>query len=127
MPGPENARTILFALAFFCCQPNAIGEESKALAERLWATRVDNLDAIIGAQFIHRAEKQGFTVSDPYSPDAEEVVQRWSQDPQQDTEVCALRFTDAGMGVYELHGFESATSAAPASSTAPDAPAATPV
>ena len=107
-------KTLRFFIVLLCtltCLSPLRAGEAAGLFERLQQTRAINLDEIIAAQFGQAEYANGFSVADPYSAPAREIVERWRLDPVGETEVCALRFTDPERAAYVLRGFESAQKA----------------
>jgi len=75
------------------------------LVERLQLTRAANIDAVIETQFSEATYASGFKVADPYGEKAAETVRTWQSETTHDTEVCAVRFSDAERVTYDLRGF----------------------
>lgn len=110
MTGPRSARSVFLVLACIGGLHSAHGVERTAPTDRLRQTRAVNMDSIVAEQFPHAPAIPGFSLADPYAPDAAEMVSRWIENPGQ--EVCAIRFLDETHTSYELKGFGSSNEAA---------------
>lgn len=99
--------SLLFTCAIGCwtCTPILGADTPASLVEHLEHTQAVNIDAIIENQFSNAEPAAGFKVADPYGEKAGETVRAWQSETRHDTEVCAVRFTDAERVRYELRGF----------------------
>jgi len=104
---------LLIAVSGYCTGTDT----QDSLVGRLEQTRASNIDTIIETQFSDATYTSGFEVADPYAEKAAETVRSWQTDARHDTEVCAVRFTDAERVAYELRGFASRGEAAAAGFT----------
>ena len=100
---------------FFAClaawsQP-AIPEPPAGFIDRLAGTRASNIEAIITGQFSNVDSARGFSVPDPYQPQAADTVRNWHSGNGSKDEVCALRFDGIDDSDYELRGFASPSEA----------------
>ena len=86
-------------------------EAPTKLINQLAQTNALNIDAVITAQFRNAEPARGFSVPDPYHPQALDIVQTWQLGPGREDKVCALRFSGTDQTNYELHDFESAANA----------------
>jgi len=85
----------------------ANGDDSLDLIDRLRQTMAINIEDVINAQFPGAAPVKGFSVVNPYTPQASESVQQRKTLAWRETQVCAIRFTDTLRVAYELRGFET--------------------
>ena len=106
---PGKIAYIFFCV--FCLLAWSHSAKTEAPAEpvnRLVQTIALNIDAVIAAQFRNTDPARGFSVADPYQPQAVDTVRNWQLGPGREDEVCALRFSGIAQTDYELQDFESA-------------------
>jgi hypothetical protein len=98
---------------FFAClaawSHPAIPQTPAGLVDQLADTRALNIETIIAGQFANAEPARGFSVADPYHPQAADIVRKWHSGNGFKDEVCALRFIDDSG--YELRGFNSSATA----------------